>query len=70
MLLSEDKAHRFYRPLEKGLEAARSMLTSEIERLTEVLETGEETFGKSVQEQYGKRKEHKYASKNKKVKQI
>ena len=46
------------------------MLTSEIERLTEVLETGEETFGKSVQEQYGKRKEHKYASKNKKVKQI
>ena len=46
------------------------MLTSEIERLTEVLETGEETFGKTVQKQYDKRKEHKYASKNKKVKQI
>ena len=50
------------------LEAARSMLSSEAKRLTGVLESCQERFGKTVQEQFGKRKADKNARKTKKQK--
>ena len=52
----------------KALEAARSMLSSEAKRLTGVLESCRERFGKTVQEQFEKRKADKNARKTKKQK--
>jgi len=49
----------------KALEAARSMLSSEAKRLTGVLESCQERFGKTVQEQFEKRKADKNAGKPK-----
>lgn len=66
--LDEEEAHGFYKPLEKALEAARSMLTSELDRVTEILETCQERFGKTVQEQYVKRKADTNSRKNKNAK--
>ena len=52
----------------KALEAARSMLSSEGKRLAGVLESCRERFGKTVQEQFEKRKADKNARKTKKQK--